>query len=194
MLGVVLCGGKSTRMGTDKGLLKSETTTWVRSAAEKLKSLDLPVKISVNKDQHKEYSSVFSPHDLIIDEPSLQLRGPLYGVLSAYLHNQGEDLFIMACDMPLMETFLLENLMQTCQANPDFDAFVYANEGEPEPLCGIYKSIGLSEILEMYHAQQLTKHSMKFMLDHINTFTVPVPDEHKKYFRNFNAHAELNGL
>lgn len=194
MLGVVLCGGKSTRMGTDKGLLKAETTTWVQSAAEKLKSLGFRVKISVNKDQYNEYSSVFTPEDLIVDEPSLQLHGPLYGVLSAYLHNQGEDLFILACDMPLMEPFLLEQLLQTSRENPSFDAFVYTNEGEPEPLCGIYKAIGLSEVLEMYHAQQLTKHSMKFMLDHINTFIVPIPDEHKKCFRNFNAHAELNGL
>ena len=194
MLGVVLCGGKSTRMGSDKGLLKSETTTWVQSAAEKLKTLGLPVKISVNKDQHKEYSAVFSPNNLIIDEPSLQLHGPLYGVVSSYLHNQGDDLFVLACDMPLMETFLLEKLFRIYQENPEPDAFVYSNDGEPEPLCGIYKAIGLSEILEMYHAQQLTKHSMKFMLDHINTFTVPIPDEYKKFFRNFNAHAELNGL
>lgn len=194
MLGIVLCGGKSTRMGTDKGLLRSETTTWVQSAADKLKSLGIPVKISVNKDQQKEYSDVFTPAELIIDEPSLHLRGPLYGVLSSYLHNPGDDLFVLACDMPLIESFLLEKLLKTYQENPDYDAFVYSTDGEPEPLCGIYKSIGLSEILEMYHAQQLTKHSMKFMLDHINSFTVSIPDEQKKYFRNFNAHAELNGL
>lgn len=193
MVGIVLCGGKSTRMGADKGLLKSETTTWVQAAADKLKSLGLDVKISVNKDQHKDYSTVFPATDLLIDEPSLQLHGPLYGVLSSYLHVQ-DDLFVLACDMPLIETFLLTQLLQTYQANPEADALVYSNDGEPEPLCGIYRSIGLAEILEMHHAQQLTKHSMKFMLDHINTLSVPIPDEHKQYFRNFNAHAELNGL
>jgi molybdopterin-guanine dinucleotide biosynthesis protein A len=194
MLGVVLCGGKSSRMGSDKGLLRSETTTWVQAAAEKLRSLGLPVKVSVNKDQYAAYSAIFPADVLIIDDPSLQLRGPLYGVLSSYLHNLSDDLFVLACDMPLMELFLLDHLLQLYQNNPEPDAFVYANDGEPEPLCGIYKAIGLSEILEMYHAQQLTKHSMKFMLDHINTSTVPIADEHKKFFRNFNAHAELNGL
>lgn len=194
MLGIVLCGGKSSRMGTDKGLLKSETGTWVQSAVTKLESLALPVKISVNKDQYPDYSSVFPPDKLITDEPSLQLRGPLYGVLSVYVHNPSEDLFILACDMPLIEPFLLEQLLQSYQANPQYDAFIYTNEGEPEPLCGIYRSTGLSEILEMYNAQQLSKHSMKFMLDHLNSFTIPIPEEHKKFFRNFNAHAELNGL
>jgi molybdenum cofactor guanylyltransferase len=194
MLGIILCGGKSTRMGSDKGLLKAEATTWVQSAVHKLESLGLPVKISVNKEQHEAYSSIFSPDRLITDEPSLQLRGPLYGLLSVYLHNPSDDLFILACDMPLMEPFLLEQLFQLYQTNPVPDAFVYTNEGEPEPLCGIYRAIGLAEIVEMYHAGQLSKHSMKFMLDHINVFTVPIPGEHKKFFRNINAHAELNGM
>jgi molybdopterin-guanine dinucleotide biosynthesis protein A len=194
MLGIVLCGGKSSRMRTDKGLLRSETGTWVQSAVDKLEALGLPVQISVNKDQYPDYSSVFPADKLIIDDPSLQLRGPLYGVLSVYLHHPAEDLFILACDMPLMETFLLEKLLQSYQANPQYDAYIYTNEGEPEPLCGIYRATGLAEILEMYHAQQLSKHSMKFMLDHINTFSIPIPEEHKKFFRNFNAHAELNGL
>jgi len=96
--------------------------------------------------------------------------------------------------MPLMEPFLLEKLFQLYQADPVPDAFVYANEGEPEPLCGIYRAAGLAEILEMYVAGQLSKHSMKFMLDHLNVFSVPIPEEHKKFFQNFNAHAELNGL
>lgn len=194
MLSIVLCGGKSSRMGTDKGLLRSETGTWVQSAVDKLESLALPVKISVNKDQYPDYSSVFPADKLITDDPSLQLRGPLYGVLSVYLHHPADDLFILACDMPLMEPFLLEKLLQSYQANPQYDAYIYTNEGEPEPLCGIYRATGLAEILEMYHAQQLSKHSMKFMLDHINTFSIPIPEEHKKFFRNFNAHAELNGL
>jgi molybdenum cofactor guanylyltransferase len=194
MLGIVLCGGKSTRMGTDKGLLKSETGTWVQSAVDKLESLSLPVKISVNKEQYADYATVFPADKLITDEPSLQLRGPLYGVLSIYLHHPADDLFILACDMPLMEPFLLEGLLQSYQSNPQYDAYIYTNDGEPEPLCGIYRATGLAEILEMYHAQQLSKHSMKFMLDHLNAFTIPIPDEHKKFFRNFNAHAELNGL
>jgi hypothetical protein len=32
------------------------------------------------------------------------------------------------------------------------------------------------------------------MLYHINAFMLPIREEQKKAFRNFNAHAELNGL
>ena len=35
---------------------------------------------------------------------------------------------------------------------------------------------------------------MKFVLEHLDTMAIPCNDEQKIFFRNFNAHAELNGL
>jgi molybdopterin-guanine dinucleotide biosynthesis protein A len=193
MLGVILCGGQSTRMGSDKGLLKLHAKTWAQTAVDKINELQIPVVISVNKEQYPDYSSIFPPQQLITDNDSLKMKGPLCAVLSVHIQNPAEDLLILACDMPLMETELLKELMIHYQQDTA-DAFVYSNDGEPEPLCGIYKAKGLAHILHLYQSQQLSKHSMKFMLDHINTFTIPLADDQKKYFRNFNAHAELNGL
>lgn len=194
MLGVVLCGGQSTRMGSDKGLLKLEAKTWAQTAIDKMAVLNIPVKISVNNNQYPEYSTVFLSDNLIADNASLPLRGPLQGVLSGHLQYPTEDLFILACDMPMMEPFLLKELYDQYRQHPSNDAYIFANNGEPEPLCGIYTAKGLSIILTMLRNGQLTKHSMKFMLDHLSVHSIAVKDEQKKYFRNFNAHAELNGL
>jgi len=62
------------------------------------------------------------------------------------------------------------------------------------PLCAIYRANGLAQIIQMLEKGQLTKHSMKFTIEHLDSFSVPLSDEQKRYFRNFNAHAELNGL
>lgn len=194
MLGVVLCGGQSSRMGSDKGLLKLEAKTWAQTAFDKLAELNFPIVISVNQKQYDDYAVVFNSSELITDDPALSIHGPLSGVLSVHLQHPTEDLLILACDMPLMETVLLKELLTNYQQHSLNDAFVYTNDGEPEPLCGIYKASGLAVVLAMYQSQQLTKHSMKFMLYHINMFTIPIVEEQKKYFRNFNAHAELNGL
>jgi len=194
MHGLILCGGKSSRMGTDKGLLKLEAKTWAQTAVDKFSELSIPVKLSVNKEQFAEYSSVFPVEDLIIDDEALSLRGPLLGLLSAHLKNPEESIFLLACDMPLMETDVLKELLHHYNENAAGDAFVFTNDGEPEPLCGIYKSAGLSDVLKMLQSGQLSKHSMKFMLEHINTFSFPLLEEQKKCFRNFNAHAELNGM
>jgi len=194
MLGVVLCGGQSTRMGADKGLLKLHASTWAQTAIDKLNSFQLPVILSVNKNQYEGYASVFSPQLLIIDSESLQMHGPLSGVLSVHLRYPQEDLLVLACDMPLMETELIKELLTRYKTQPTTEAFVYTNDGEPEPLLGIYKAQGLAHIHHLYKSNQLPKHSMKYMLEHISTSSVPLPDDKKKCFRNFNAHAELNGL
>lgn len=192
MLGVVLCGGQSSRMGSDKGLLKLEAKTWAQTAIDKMAVLNTPVKISVNNNQHLGYAAVFPGADLIIDEASLQIRGPLQGVLSSHLQYPDEDLFILACDMPLMEPFLLKELHEQYLQYPSAEAYIFTNEAEPEPLCGIYTAKGLSTILTMLKDGQLARHSMKFMLDHLVVNTTALLKEQKKYFRNFNAHAELN--
>ena len=77
---------------------------------------------------------------------------------------------------------------------PEKDAFIYSNNSEPEPLCGIYKATGLAHVFSLYQGKQLPKYSMKYMLEHITTHSIILPDDKKTCFRNFNAHAELNGL
>ncbi len=194
MLGVILCGGQSTRMGTDKGLLKLHANTWARTAADKMQLLNIQVILSVNAVQYKDYSAVFDAAQLITDDDGLDIHGPLGGVLSIHEKYQAEDLFVLACDMPLMDISILEQLFEHYQQHPTADALAFTNEGAPEPLCAIYKAAGLAHILDLYKKGQLTKHSMKFMLEHINTTLTPLAPEQLKFFRNFNAHAELNGL
>jgi molybdopterin-guanine dinucleotide biosynthesis protein A len=206
MLGVVLCGGKSARMGSDKGLLKNlvplkergraarEDCTWAQMAVDKIAELKVPVVLSLNVQQVTDYSAIFSPQQLITDNETLKMHGPLCGVLSVHIRYPQEDLIILGCDLLLMETDMLKELLSQYNQFPAPDAFVYSNDGEPEPLCSIYKAKGLAYTLGLYHSQQLPKHSMKYMLYHIAAHFIPVSEEKKKCFRNFNAHAELNGL
>ncbi len=194
MLGIILCGGQSLRMGSDKGLLKLEAKTWAQTAMDKITTLNIPVKLSVNNTQYPEYAKIFSEDDLVADKTSLPLGGPLLGLLSCHIQNPTEDLFALGCDMPLMESSLLNELNIRYKKQPRSEAYIYTNDGEPEPLCGIYTSKGLIKIVAIMHNGQLIKHSMKFMIDHLDVNTIAVKDEQKKCFRNFNAHAELNGL
>jgi molybdopterin-guanine dinucleotide biosynthesis protein A len=181
-------------MGTDKGLLKLHAVTWAQTALDKLHSLQLPVVLSINKDQFAAYSTIFDTSRLVIDKDPLQIRGPLCGVLSVHLSYPADDLFILGCDLPLMETDLLNELVSQHQQQDLKEAFAYTNDGEPEPLCGIYTSKGLAHVHSLLQTNQLHKHSMKFMLEQIKSQFTPVPEDKKKCFRNFNAHAELNGL
>ncbi len=194
MLGIILCGGQSLRMGSDKGLLKLEAKTWAQMAIDKMVALNIPVKVSVNKQQYTEYAAVFSANDLITDNETLQLKGPLLGLLSCHLSFPSEDLFVLACDMPLMETSLLTEMYQQYHEQADAGAYVFINDGEREPLCAIYTAKALASVIDLMNGEQLKKHSMKFILDHLTVSTITANEEQKKCFRNFNAHAELNSL
>ena len=194
MLGVILCGGQSSRMGSDKGLLTMNQKTWTQRALEKLRLIGIPVKISINHNQYLGYNSEFSSVELIVDEPSLTVKGPLLGVLSSHLKYPSEDLFILACDMPLMEPDLLNELYSRYQHQTTAGAIVFTNNGEWEPLCGIYIATGLSYILSLLQSGQIIKHSMKNMLDHLTVKSIALRNDQKKSMRNFNSHSELNGL
>ena len=194
MIGVVLSGGQSSRMCSDKGLLKYRSKTWAQIAFDKLNELQLPVFISINRDQQKEYSAIFSTQVLMADDEALQKKGPLGATLSIHSKHPLEDLLLLACDMPLMETGLLKELLIQYGLHPNYDAFVFINDGEPEPLCGIYKSKCLNKILHFYQTDQLSGQSMKNVLEQNNTFSIPVPDDKRKCFQNFNTQSELNKL
>jgi molybdopterin-guanine dinucleotide biosynthesis protein A len=194
MLGIVLCGGQSSRMGSDKGLLMHEANTWAQTAVEKLRVLNIPIKLSVNELQQSEYAKVFTPELLIVDDATLQIKGPLLGLLSAHLHNPAKDLFVLACDLPLMDPHLLKELFSLHQQSKKYEVYIYSNNKEQEPLCGIYTAKALKKIIALYKQDKLIKHSLKFILSHLVVCEIAAHGSQKISFRNFNAHADINGL
>jgi molybdopterin-guanine dinucleotide biosynthesis protein A len=194
MTGLVLCGGQSSRMGTDKGLLKLHGRTWAEATADKLNALALPVILSVNEQQYQTYISLFTEKQIIRDNLSLGIRGPLCGVLSAHLLFPDEDLFVLACDMPLLDVKVLKNLMEAVEKFPSSGAVLYDNNGEPEPLCGIYRASSLAFVVMLQQQGSLSKHSMKYMLEQMKPTLLPLRADQQSSFRNFNVSSELNSL
>jgi molybdenum cofactor guanylyltransferase len=181
-------------MGTDKALLTREGNTWVETAVEKMVGLNLPVMVSVNASQFDAYTALFPGLKLIADDISLTLNGPLLGILSSHLQYPMEDLFVLACDMPLMSALILQELRIRYLLHTSYHAHIYTNDNEAEPLCAIYTAKGLSMILTMMREGTLLKHSMKSILSHLHVNAVPANDEQKKCFLNVNSNAELNSL
>nr|WP_294871623.1 molybdenum cofactor guanylyltransferase [uncultured Pedobacter sp.] len=193
MIGVVLSGGQSLRMGKDKGLLQNGQQTWAQQAFAKLSSLQIPVAISVNTLQLPIYQTVFSTSSLITDEPVLSIGGPLRGILSVHLIYPKEDLLVLACDMINMEVDLLDFVVQQYEDKPA-DALVFMKEKQSEPLCGIYSAKALDKVYALYMNQELHKHSMKYALEQLDACYLPVPKKWKAYFDNYNTISDLNNI
>jgi molybdopterin-guanine dinucleotide biosynthesis protein A len=191
MIGLVLCGGQSERMGSDKGILLANGQTWANLAEAKLKALNLPVKFSINANQESDYGNLFQKENLIADNLTLHIGGPLKGVLSAYLSAPAEDLVVLACDLIKMDVSIMNKLMNERENHPDFDAYVFLNNDFYEPLCGIYTEKGLAKIMKLYKEGNLKKHSMHATLELLNTRKLILSSAEKSSFKNFNSPNEL---
>jgi molybdopterin-guanine dinucleotide biosynthesis protein A len=187
MLGVILCGGESSRMGADKGLIQFQHKTWTQLAIEKIEELGIPVVVSISSRQKEKYESLLPGNKLIVDDSTIALKGPVAAILNVHLKYPADDLFVLACDLPLMEFSVLDELYRFYVIKNIFQAFVYTNNGAPEPLCGIYTARGLSLINNMYYTQKLEKQSMKYVLDQLSVYSVPIHENKKQCFRNFNS-------
>ena len=109
LMGVILCGGASRRMGRDKGLLQKDGAPWARYMADRLMPYKLPVVFSVNTSQVDAYTLALPGARLVAD--SVAAGGPLKGLLSVHEQFPDKDLLLLACDMLDMDTATLNPLV-----------------------------------------------------------------------------------
>lgn len=183
MTGIVLCGGNSSRMGTDKGLMLADGMPWALLAGQKLAALHLSVSYVVNERQVTAYTSKHIV-PLIVDDPALPAAGPLKGILSAHLSLPGEDLLVLACDLRDMLPVTLQQLLHHYKGE---DACVYTNDKFDEPLCGVYSHTALKRVYERCISGRMEKYSMQYVLGNLDVHRLPVPEEWQPAFKNYNT-------
>jgi molybdenum cofactor guanylyltransferase len=192
LLGVVLSGGNSSRMGEDKGLLVKDGSKWVNSCSAKLEQLGIPVIVSINSSQLDAYKAVFNPENLVIDK--IPVKGPLGGVLSVHDKYPDCDLVVLACDLQDVTFAAIRDLVNEYRERAgEHDFFVYNQNQEPEPLLGVYTAEGLKKIFSLFLSGELHKFSMKYMLDVGNTYSIDLGQEKWGQFKNYNFRADLKG-
>ena len=132
MLGVaILAGGKSSRMGTDKGLVHLDGVALVERIACQV--LDITSNIFVVTNRISEYRKFGYP--MVSDVfPDI---GPLGGLYTALKYDEHEYTLILSCDMPFVNQALLLYMFDNIE---EYDAVVprLSPNAHPEPLRAIY--------------------------------------------------------
>jgi len=194
MLGVILCGGKSSRMGEDKGLLLFKNETWAKLAYKKVSAFDLQTVLSIDPGQFQKYNSVFLAEQLIPDQPGLDLAGPLQGIITVHSRFPGEDMVVLACDLPNMQPEALEELLRQYTKNERYEAIAFSFGDQIEPLCSIYTAKGLAKILALHEKKALMRQSMIHVLETIRTKYIVPNERWKPFFKNMNSVSDLGEL
>lgn len=128
---VILCGGKSRRMGQDKAQLKLGEKSFLETLIEKLS--DCPeVLLSVEKSgDRKEYGIPVVPDRF----PGC---GPMSGLYSALEVCTLSAMLSIPCDAPLFDPSLGDALWEAMEEEDDA-VIVQTRDERLQPLCGIYR-------------------------------------------------------
>ena len=103
---VILSGGKSIRMGTNKSFLKIGDKTIIEKLRDLLQSMFKDVILITNEPDDYKFLG------LPIYEDIFRYRGPLAGIHSGLKHSKTNLNFIISCDLPFMTKQMINYLIQ----------------------------------------------------------------------------------
>ncbi len=143
--GLVLVGGKSTRMGTDKAFLDYHGKPQYAVTVDILRGLGVESYISCREEQ----AAQFIDNQKVITDTFLEL-GPFGAILSAFREEPNAAWLVVACDLPLLDAETLQFLIEN--RNPHLTATSFkspeSKEGFPEPLIAIWEPRAYPTLLQ----------------------------------------------
>ncbi len=192
LLGVVLCGGLSTRMGEDKGMIKvREEERWAEKMFALLSSV-APTVISINETQEGIYNRFFDHHQLVVDLPIASINGPLRGMLSVYEKFPQHDLIILPCDLIDFDEKALSKIYEAYESDKKHEVIAPLSQNYLQPLAAtIYRVHGLDRIKAWVEDESLKNRSMMHVLRRLNTHGVLFDPSFDYAFQNFNHPSDL---
>ena len=143
LYGLVLAGGRSVRMGQDKGLMDYHGKPQREHAADLLNAFCEKTFLSCRPDQ---VASLDSSYAALPD--TFEGLGPFGAILSAFREHPDVAWVVIACDLPLLDAPTLQQLAQERRTSQIATAFISPNDGMPEPLIAIWEPKSYAVLLQ----------------------------------------------
>jgi len=169
--GLVLAGGKSERMGFDKGGVNWHGKEHRYHIADMLKPFCKEVFISCREDQLQEIDAAY----LSLADTFIGL-GPYGAILSAFRENPDSAWFVIACDLPLLSEKTLKYLVDNRNSSSTATAYQSAFDDFPEPLITIWEPKSYPVLLS-FLAQGYSCPRKVLINSDITLLNAPYPDD-----------------
>lgn len=178
--GLVLTGGKSSRMGQDKAFLDFNGKQQYQYTYDLMSQFFSKVFISCKEEQKDLYNAEIEKiYDIYNDV------GPMAGILSAMNKYPDKAWFVMACDLPSVNENAINNLLEQRNYMKYATAYISSSDKLPEPLCTIYEpksKIRMMQLLGLGYSCP-----RKFL---INSEINLIEQKDKRYLTNINNYDE----
>lgn len=153
---IILAGGKSSRMKTNKALLKFDEKTNIERMKDELKQVFDDIILVTNDPETYQFLNI----KIVTDQyPG---SGPLAGIHAGLEASDYEENLVVACDMPFVSAELAANLVKALKHH---DAVVPVIGGRQHPLFAAYQTRISREAKERIESGELR---MKHLLDSLN--------------------------
>jgi molybdopterin-guanine dinucleotide biosynthesis protein A len=167
---IILCGGRSTRMGRDKATLPFGHELMLQRVVRLVSAVVDPTNVVVVAAPGQSLpvlpSGVTMAHD---DRPG---RGPLEGLAAGLrvINAEIDAVYATSCDVPLLVPAFVERMFALLG---DFDIVVPRDGEYHHPLAAVYRPKVLAAIERLLAADRLRP---RFLFDEVRTLEVPVDD------------------
>ncbi|MBK7603860.1 MAG: molybdenum cofactor guanylyltransferase [Saprospiraceae bacterium] len=179
--GIIICGGQSSRMGSDKSLLFWNGVPFYKHIEKILSKHCDQVFISCNESQKSNY-------DLPVIVDNYEQIGPMAGVLTSLESFPNCPIFTFPCDMPFIDQGIIKKMIGGY--NNTFDGvFIKDSKGQIEPLIAIYNPSIYSKLLAWYDSGN---YSLKKFIESCNNVSYIKLGEQSLI--NINTTKELDNL
>jgi molybdenum cofactor guanylyltransferase len=180
--GIVLAGGKSSRIGSDKGFLTLNDSTFMTHIIKAVKPfVDDIIIVSNNSDY--DIFSLKRVEDIIED------AGPLAGLYSGLNESETEYNLVLSCDVPLINSAVLNKLIEGFDA--DKDVIQLKSKSKTMPLIALYKKHCMHQCLDLL---QKGERRLRTAVEQLKTKTIQLDPDLDQYVRNINTLSELKEL
>src|SRR5688500_17395657 len=122
---IILAGGKSTRMKTDKGLVLFKSKPLIKHVIDVIAQLTPSVMIISSNPAYQQFG-----YTCFADE--ILHKGPLAGIYTGLIHSATPKNILLGCDMPFLSTKLLGSIIHECGNE---DVLLTEHQGKAEQLC-----------------------------------------------------------
>ncbi len=183
LYGLVLAGGRSTRMGRDKAALQINGRAQLARAFDLLAPLAARCFVSVREDQRNDPLRAAYPQ--VVDLAELP-GGPASGIIAAQRAHPGAAWLVVACDLPLLDAGTLQHLIAHRDPAKAATAYRSSHDGLPEPLCAIWEPSTAGPLAAAVAAGRLCPR--KFLLQ---SDTLLLDQPRPESLENVNTPAEL---
>jgi molybdopterin-guanine dinucleotide biosynthesis protein A len=180
---ILLAGGKSQRMGTDKGSLHLNGKTFIKHICDALQPIVGSNILIVSA--NKEYDVLgFSRVEDIVEN-----KGPVGGLYTALAASKTKINLVLSIDVPLVSTELLQWLIES---HNETDMVTQAKSGDKtSPLIGVY-----DRSMRIVFGEHIAGNQLKLrqVIEDVKHQTIEVPKKWCNQLQNINTQEEYQNL